>query len=68
MKVSLADVVLVGIDPVVISSQENPFTLAAIFRFYYERLCFTIVELLPKRLAVTWQQPSRWKKLKVIRH
>jgi hypothetical protein len=48
VEVPLANVVLLGIDPIVVASQEDAFALTAIFWFDYEGFSLAIIELVFK--------------------
>jgi hypothetical protein len=46
MKVPLADVVLLWVDPVIVSGQEDSFALTTVLRLNDERFGFSVVKLL----------------------
>lgn len=66
MKVPLADVVFLWVDPVVVSGQEDSFALTTVLRLNDERFGFSVVKLLFESLIVAGQKPCRWKKLVIF--
>jgi hypothetical protein len=67
MKVPLCYVVLSRDEPVEIAGQKDAFSLATRLRFYYEGLCFTVVELFFKLLHVARYVPSLGEELEFLR-
>ena len=66
MKVALGDVVLTGLEPVKISGQEDPFSLAASLWLDDEGLCFPVIELLFEHFNVCRQEPCLREKIVVL--
>lgn len=66
MQISLGHVVLQRINVIEVAGQEDAFTLAHVFGFQNESFCFSLVELLLKRLYVCRQHPSLGEKAKVF--
>jgi len=58
MKITLGNIMFIGLYPVVISCEENAFALAVVFRFYNESFSFSIVKLIFKLFYVGGQHPS----------
>jgi hypothetical protein len=56
----------VSLKPVEIPRQKYSFSLAAVFRFNNEGLCFPFVKLLFKWLYVSREHPCFWKELKLF--
>ena len=67
MKVALADVMLILLNPIMVSCKENTFALTGIFRFNDKRFGFALIKLLLERFQITWQQPCFWEELIVFR-
>lgn len=66
MQVALSYVVLLGIDPFVVSREEDTFALALVLWLNYKSFCFPFVKLLSKLFHISWQNPGPWKKLVVV--
>lgn len=66
VKVSLRDVVFIWLNPIVVSREENTFTLTTVFWFNYKCLCSPLIELLFELLDITGQDPSIWKEVEVL--
>lgn len=54
------------VNPVIVASQKNTFTLTAVFGFNNKRLGFAFVKLLSKRLYICWQHPRFGEELVVV--
>ena len=66
MQVSLGNVMLIRLDPLIIASQENSFALATILWFYDECFCLSLVKLLSELFGFCWEQPGLREKLVVF--
>lgn len=67
MKVALADVMLILLNPIMVSCKENTFALTGVFGFNDKRFGFALIKLLLERFQITWQQPSFREELIVFR-
>lgn len=67
MQITLGDIVFSWDTPVVISSEENAFSLTAILWLNNEGFRFSLVKLLLEVFHITWEHPCIWKELEVIR-
>lgn len=67
MKVALADVMLILLNPIMVSCKEDTFALTGVFRFNDKRFGFALIKLLLERFQITWQQPCFREELIVSR-
>jgi hypothetical protein len=58
VKVSLSNIMLIRLNPIVIPCEKDSFALTAVFRLDYECFGPSIVELFFETLDVSWEHPS----------
>lgn len=63
VKIPLANVMLLRVYPVVVASQKNAFSLAAVLRLDDKGFGLALVELVPEFFVVARQKPRLWKEL-----
>jgi hypothetical protein len=67
VKVALGNIVLIWLDPVVVASEEDAFSLTTVFGFNYKCLSPTFVKLLLELLDVAGQNPRIRKEVVILR-
>ena len=65
MQIPLRNVVLLWINPIVVTGQEDPFALAAILRLNYECFGFALIKLLFELFEVGGEYPRFGKELEL---
>ena len=67
MKIALADVVLILLNPIMVPCQKDTFALTGVLRFNDKCFSFALIELLLELFQITWQQPCFREELIVLR-
>jgi len=52
--------------PIIVSRQENAFTLATVLRFYNKSFCHSLIKLFLETFHLPWEQPGSGEELVII--
>jgi hypothetical protein len=66
MQVALSNIMLIGVNAVIVACEKDSFALTLVFRFYNKSLGFAFVKLFSELFHVTWKDPSIRKELEIV--